>query len=248
MNETVLITGGAKRIGKGITLDFAKNDWTVAIHYNHSEEEASALAKKINNNGGKASIFQADLSIGKNSEMLFEKVLNDFGKVDCLINNASIFERDEVRNVTLESWDNHLNSNLRAPVLLTKYFEEQLPQGSEGNIINIIDQRVWNLTPHFISYTLSKTGLWNFTQTSALALAPRIRVNAIGPGPILPSSRQSKDDFDKQIMSTPIGKAPTINEICKAIEFILTANGMTGQMIALDGGAHLTWKDQDFKE
>ena len=161
---------------------------------------------------------------------------------------ASIFERDEVNNVSLESWDIHLNTNLRAPVLLTKYFDEQLPKELEGNIINIVDQRVWNLTPHFTSYTLSKTGLWNFTQISALALAPRIRVNAIGPGPILPSSRQSKDDFEKQIISTPIGKAPTVEEICKAIEFILTASGMTGQMIALDGGAHLSWKYQDFKE
>ena len=248
MINTVLITGGAKRIGRAIALDFAKKKWNIAIHYNKSTEEAEKLAEEINCIGSNASIFQADLSDGKNSNKLIENAVKKFGNINCLINNASIFERDEVRDVDLESWDNHINSNLRAPVLLTKYFDKQLPQNCSGNIINIVDQRVWNLTPHFISYTLSKTGLWNFTQISALALAPRIRVNAIGPGPILPRSRQSIDEFKKQIMSTPIGKASTPEEICKAIEFIILAQGMTGQMIALDGGAHLSWKYQEFKE
>ena len=246
MNDTVLITGGAKRIGKAITLDFAKKKWQVAIHYNKSYHEAEELSKEINDAGFKASIFQADLSIGKNSEKLIKNVLDEYGHIKCLINNASVFERDEISDISLSSWDDHLNSNLRAPVLLTKYFEKQLPNDFRGNIINIIDQRVWNLTPHFIS--LSKTGLWNFTQISALALAPKIRVNAIGPGPILPSSRQSQDDFNKQILSTPLGRSSSLGEICKAIEFILNAEGMTGQMIALDGGAHLSWKSEDHKE
>ena len=192
--------------------------------------------------------FQADLSIGEESKKLIYDVVNKIGNINCLINNASMFERDEVNDISIESWDSHINSNLRSPVLLTKYFEKQLPQALNGNIINIVDQRVWNLTPHFVSYTLSKTGLWNFTQISALALAPRIRVNAIGPGPILPSSRQTLEEFKKQSMSTPLEKASTVEEICKAIQFIISVEGMTGQMIALDGGAHLSWKYEDFKE
>ncbi|PPR76806.1 MAG: 3-oxoacyl-[acyl-carrier-protein] reductase FabG [Alphaproteobacteria bacterium MarineAlpha2_Bin1] len=248
MTKTVLITGGAKRIGKAIALDFAEKKWNVAIHYNKSTDEAEDLAKKINKKGVSALVFQADLSIGDQSEELMKNVVSKMGNINCLINNASIFERDEVKDVNLELWDNHINSNLRAPVLLTKYFDKQLPKNFDGNIINIVDQRVWNLTPHFISYTLSKTGLWNFTQISALALAPRIRVNAVGPGPILPSSRQSLEEFKKQSMSTPMGKASTVEEISKAIQFILSAEGMTGQMIALDGGAHLSWKYQDFTE
>ncbi|MBL41996.1 MAG: short chain dehydrogenase [Rhodospirillaceae bacterium] len=248
MTKTVLITGGAKRIGKAIAIDFAKKKWNIAIHYNESKDEAEKLAKEINDKGLNAFSFQADLSIGEESKKLIYDVVNKIGNINCLINNASIFERDEVNNISIESWDSHINSNLRSPVLLTKYFEKQLPQALNGNIINIVDQRVWNLTPHFVSYTLSKTGLWNFTQISALALAPRIRVNAIGPGPILPSSRQTLEEFKKQSMSTPLEKASTVEEICKAIQFIISVEGMTGQMIALDGGAHLSWKYEDFKE
>ncbi len=248
MTKTVLITGGAKRIGKAIAIDFAKKKWNIAIHYNESKDEAEKLAKEINDKGLNAFSFQADLSIGEESKKLIYDVVNKIGNINCLINNASMFERDEVNDISIESWDSHINSNLRSPVLLTKYFEKQLPQALNGNIINIVDQRVWNLTPHFVSYTLSKTGLWNFTQISALALAPRIRVNAIGPGPILPSSRQTLEEFKKQSMSTPLEKASTVEEICKAIQFIISVEGMTGQMIALDGGAHLSWKYEDFKE
>ena len=248
MTKTVLITGGAKRIGKAIAIDFAEKKWNIAIHYNESKDEAEKLAKEINDKGVNAFSFQADLSIGEESKKLIYDVVNKIGNINCLINNASMFERDEVNDISIESWDSHINSNLRSPVLLTKYFEKQLPQALNGNIINIVDQRVWNLTPHFVSYTLSKTGLWNFTQISALALAPRIRVNAIGPGPILPSSRQTLEEFKKQSMSTPLEKASTVEEICKAIQFIISVEGMTGQMIALDGGAHLSWKYEDFKE
>ncbi len=248
MTKTVLITGGAKRIGKAIAIDFAEKKWNIAIHYNESKDEAEKLAKEINDKGVNAFSFQADLSIGEESKKLIYDVVNKIGNINCLINNASMFERDEVNDISIESWDSHINSNLRSPVLLTKYFEKQLPQALNGNIINIVDQRVWNLTPHFVSYTLSKTGLWNFTQISALALAPRIRVNAIGPGPILPSSRQTLEEFKKQSMSTPLEKASTVEDICKAIQFIISVEGMTGQMIALDGGAHLSWKYEDFKE
>ncbi len=248
MNNVALITGAAKRIGKGIALRLSKKNWKIAIHYNYSSKEANELAEQISNEGFEAKIFQADLSEGANSKKLIEDICSHFGYLNCLINNASVFERDEINNISIESWDEHINSNLRSPILLTKYFEKQLPETMKGNIINIVDQRVWNLTPHFISYTLSKTGLWNFTQISALALSPRIRVNAIGPGPILPSSRQTKDDFQKQVSSTPLGIASTVDDICNAVEFIIGSNGLTGQMIALDGGAHLSWKDQELNE
>ena len=163
------------------------------------------------------------------------------GPLDCLVNNASRFDYDAVDSVTRESWDSHMETNLRAPFVLTQRFAATLPEAAHGNVINLLDQRVWNLTPHFMSYTLSKAGLWTLTRTLALALAPRIRVNAIGPGPTLPSARQTEEQFRRQAESTPLGRAATPEEICAAIRFILAAPAMTGQMIGLDGGQHLGW-------
>ena len=163
------------------------------------------------------------------------------GPLNVLVNNASVFERDEPLTATRESWDAHMAVNLRAPFVLSQAFARQLPDGARGNIVNMVDQRVWNLTPHFTSYTLTKAGLWTLTQTLALGFAPRIRVNAIGPGPVLPSPRQSQAQFDAQARSTPLERPTDPAEIAAAVTFLLEAGTVTGQMIALDGGQHLNW-------
>ena len=152
-----------------------------------------------------------------------------------------MFERDEIDSADRESWDRHMETNLRAPFVLSQAFARQLPPEERGCIINILDQRVWNLTPHFTSYTLSKAGLWTLTQTLAMALAPRIRVNGIGPGPTLKNDRQSEEHFAAQWENVPLKRPTAPEEICQAIRFILDAPALTGQMIALDGGEHLGW-------
>ncbi|MBY0280681.1 MAG: SDR family oxidoreductase [Alphaproteobacteria bacterium] len=239
--RTLLITGSAKRIGKSIATHFASQDWNVAIHYNASKNEALELLKELSKFEVKSAAFQADLRDESSYSTLIDKVNQEFGVLDCLINNASSFEYDSVQTADRKSWDLHMEANLRAPFVLSQQFVEQLPENTFGNIINILDQRVWNLTPHFISYTLSKAGLWTLTQILALALAPKIRVNAIGPGPTLINYNQSEDHFKKQCESTPLQRAPELKEIAEAIQFILNAPSLTGQMLALDNGQHMGW-------
>ncbi len=167
------------------------------------------------------------------------------GPVTTLINSASIFEDDCLKTLTPESWATHIDTNLRAPLFLSQAFVNQLPAGTDGNIINIIDQRVWRLNPRFLSYTASKAALWTLTQTLAQSLAPQIRVNAIGPGPVLTNERQAQADFEAQVEAVLLQRGPELSEICQAIRFILAAPSMTGQMIALDGGQHLAWATPD---
>ena len=163
------------------------------------------------------------------------------GPLGVLVNNASTFERDEIGDTTRASWDMHLEANLRAPFVLIQEMARHLPLDGAGVVINLLDQRVWNLTPHFVSYTLSKAGLWTLTQTLALALAPRIRVNAIGPGPTLASVRQDPAQFERQVASVPLRAAPSLDEVCAAVRLLVSARSVTGQMLALDGGQHLNW-------
>jgi len=238
-HRTVLITGGARRIGRAIVLALAERRWTVAIHYNHSGNDADRLAADIAIAGGQADVFKADLASEEETGSLISRVIAKVGPLDALINNASVFEYDTPETASRESWDIHMQVNLRAPFVLTQAFAAQPPSAREGNVINIIDQRVWNLTSQFTSYTLSKSALWTLTQTLALALAPRIRVNAIGPGPTLPSSRQTEESFRRQWASLPLERRVSPEEIGEAASFILDAPSMTGQMIALDGGEHL---------
>ncbi len=240
-SRTVLITGAGRRIGRSLAEDLGAAGWSVAVHYNTSADDARAVADSITKSGGKAEIFGAELSDPAQVSSLISKVCDALGPVGCLINNASIFERDDVRSATLASWDAHMNINLRAPFLLSQGFAAQVPENASGAIINIVDERVWNLTPYFTSYTVSKAGLWTLTQTMAMALAPGIRVNAIGPGPTLPSVHQSQAEFDEQCASMPLKRGTTSEEICAAARFILSSPAMTGQMIALDGGQHLGW-------
>lgn len=239
--KTALITGAGRRIGRAIAFDMAAQGWTVAVHYNRSGDEAAAAVEEISNQGGKAVMVQADLALEEDAASLIEKTVAEIGPLTCLVNNASIFQEDTPETATKESWEGHMQVNLRAPFQLTQAFAAQLPHGAEGNVINLIDQRVWNVTPYFTSYTVSKVALWGLTQNLALALAPSIRVNAIGPGPTLASVHQSEEQFKRQWSAQPLSRPVMLDEICQAVQFLLGASSMTGQMIVLDGGQHLGW-------
>ncbi len=243
--KSVLITGAAQRIGRAIALDFAQKGWNIAVHYHKSEDAAGEVAREIESMGRKAVCVQCDLADAHAAEKIFSQTGRDLGPVSCLINNASVFEPDDITSVSAASWALHLDVNLKAPVFLAQSFSAQLKRGMDGNIINLIDQRVWKLNPQFLSYTTSKAALWTLTRTLAQALAPAIRVNAIGPGPALPNERQRRQDFDKQVSATLLKRGTSPEEICRTIQFILATPAMTGQMIALDGGQHLAWRTAD---
>lgn len=239
--QTVLITGAGQRIGRAIALDLGRRGWAVAVHYNRSAAEAEEVVQEIHTVGGTAYAIASDLLSEPHVMTLVSRAVKALGPLGCLINNASLFEDDTVHTATRESWDAHMKVNLRAPFVLMQAFARHLPTGLSGVVINLIDQRVWSLTPHFTSYTVSKAGLWSLTRSLALALAPRIRVNAIGPGPTFPSMRQTMEQFAHQCHSMPLCRGTTPEEITAAVRFIIGAPSMTGQMIALDGGQHLGW-------
>jgi NAD(P)-dependent dehydrogenase (short-subunit alcohol dehydrogenase family) len=239
--RAALVTGAAKRIGRAIALMLGGEGWAVAVHYRASRAEAEGVAGEIAAAGGRAVALAADLAKEAEVATLVPRAAEALGPLGLLVNNASVFEEDAALAVTRESWEQHLSVNLRAPFVLMQNFARRLPPNVEGVIVNLLDERVWNLTPYFVSYTLSKAGLWSLTQTMALALAPRIRVNGIGPGPTLPSPRQSEVQFRRQQAMMPLQRGTTPEEIAAAVRFILSAPAMTGQMIALDGGQHLGW-------
>ncbi|MGI4797598.1 MAG: SDR family oxidoreductase [Janthinobacterium lividum] len=236
--RTALVTGGAKRLGRAICRSLASAGFRVAIHYHASGAEAAELADEI---GEAAIAIQADLADESAAAALMGRVADALGPVGVLVNNASVFERDEWHDATRASWDRHLEPNVRAPFMLMQAMARALPVEAEGAVINLLDQRVWSLTPHFVSYTVSKAALWALTQQMALALAPRIRVNAIGPGPALPSERQSAEQFARQSASVPLQHGTSPEEVGRAVLALLTLPSVTGQMIALDGGQHLQW-------
>jgi NAD(P)-dependent dehydrogenase (short-subunit alcohol dehydrogenase family) len=239
--RAALITGAARRIGRALALDLAREGWAVAVHYNTSADAARALVAEIEAGGGRALALGADLAQEEQTAALIPRASEALGPLGCLINNASVFELDSVASADRASWNRHMEPNLRAPFVLAQGFARALPETAGGAIVNLLDERVWNLTPHFLSYTLSKSGLWTLTRILAQALAPRIRVNGIGPGPTLPSARQTREQFERQCASMPLGRGTTPEEICVAVRFVLAAKAMTGQMIALDGGQHLGW-------
>ena len=248
--KAVLITGAAKRIGRALAEALAADGWAIAIHYSGSQTEAEQLAADITAHGGKAISLQADLRDTQQVESLIPKAVAALGPLTALINNASTFERDTAHTLSAETWDTHLNANLRAPALLMRDFANQpeLQDASLGdsNIINITDQRVFRLTPDFVSYTVSKTGLSTLTQTFAQALAPQhIRVNAIAPGPTLPNPRQDISEFQKQASLVPLAHGASPDDIVAAARYILTARAMTGQTLTQDGGQHLAWQTPD---
>lgn len=238
MPRVALVTGGARRLGRAMVEMLACEGFAVAIHCRHSRDEAEALLKQI---GGKGCVVQADLADEAALLPMLAEVEAQLGPVGVLINNASVFERDELGGVTRQSWDAHMEPNLRAPFVLSQAMAESLPDGAEGLILNMLDQRVWNLTPHFVSYTVARSALWSLTRTMALGLAPRIRVNAIGPGPVLPAAGQSQEHFDTMCCRTPLQRGADPDEIAAIARMFLMLPSVTGQMLAPDGGQHLNW-------
>ncbi len=239
--RNALVTGAGKRIGRAVALRLGREGFAVAVHYNASADSAEAVAEEIRTGGGTALALKADLSDEAETEGLVRRAGEALGPLGVLVNNASTFEMDTVETATRQSWDHHLEPNLRAPFVLIQRFARQLPEAAEGCIVNLLDQRVWNLTPYFVSYTVAKTGLWTLTRTMALALAPRIRVNAIGPGPTLPSLHQTEAQFRRQCEAMPLRRGTSPEQVADAVRFLLAAPAMTGQMLALDGGQHLGW-------
>lgn len=239
--RAALITGGAQRIGRAIALALAEAGFDVALHCLASRAACEVTCAEVRDRGRRGALLQADLANETQTASLIPQAAAALGPIGVLVNNASRFERDEWDDTTRTSWDAHLEPNLRAPFVLIQHFARALPAAAEGVVINLLDQRVWSLTPHFVSYTLSKAGLWALTQSMALALAPRIRVNGIGPGPALPSPRQSQEQFDRQAGSVPLRHPTSPEEIGRAALAILALPSMTGQMVALDGGQHLQW-------
>ncbi len=239
--RNIFITGGAKRIGATMSETLSALNCNVIIHYNKSASAAEKLCMKINKIKELAYCVKADLSNEKETKEAFKKAQLKFGYIDCLINNASVFEYDNLKSITSNSWNKHMSANLSAPLVLSKLFKENLPEKLNGDIINILDQRVLNLTPHFLSYTISKSALWTLTRTLALELAPKIKVNAIGPGPVIKSKFQSNKDFVKQCKNMPLKIGSNSNEIAKTVIFLLSIPSITGQIITLDGGQHLGW-------
>ncbi|CAK7192138.1 Glucose 1-dehydrogenase B [Commensalibacter sp. Nvir] len=239
------ITGGTVRLGKEIALTLAKLGFDIALHSRTMTEEADDVREAIKSLGRKVIILTAELSNLTEVNSLIQQANDRLGTLGVLVNNASMFNRDEWDDVTLESWNQHLVPNLWVPFQFMQDFAKQLPRSSSGCIINMLDQRVWSLTPHFVSYTVSKSALWTLTQTMALALASKsIRVNAIGPGPTMAHKRQTNEQFQHQCQSVPLGYGSTAPEIARAIVALLTLPSVTGQMIALDGGQHLQWSSE----
>jgi len=240
-----LVTGGARRIGAAIALDLAAHGFGVVIHCNRSRAEADALAASIEAKGGTASVVQANLGDESQASDLIAKAEASLGPVSLLINNASIFEDDSAETFTAAGWARHFALHVTAPALLTRAMAAALPAGVPGLVVNIVDQRVWRLTPRYFSYTLSKSAQWTATQTMALSFAPRLRVNAIGPGPTLPNSRQSMADFEAQVQQLILEKGPVLDDFGRTIRFLWDTPSITGQMIAIDGGQHLAWETPD---
>jgi NAD(P)-dependent dehydrogenase (short-subunit alcohol dehydrogenase family) len=238
--NVALVTGASKRIGRTIALSLAADGWHVGVHYRARQSEALSVVAEIEARGGRAAAVSADLADMAQVAALVPACAKALGAPTLLVNNASEFRLDALPSMTPETWDLHIDVNLKAPVFLAQALAAGLPDGTAANIINIIDQRVWKLTPEFFSYTIAKSGLWTATRTLAQALAPHIRVNAIGPGPVLQSVHQADAEFAAECRSTLLRRGAEPEEIAAAVRFILSAPAMTGQMIALDGGQHLS--------
>lgn len=236
-----LVTGAARRIGRAIALGLSADGWTVGIHCLRSRAEAEGLAAEIAAAGGSAYVAAADLRDDAAVAAMMRRAAGEAGPVTCLVNNASLFEPDDLASVSRDSWDRHMDTDLWAPLLLSRLMVDGLPAGGGGDIVNIVDERVAGLPPGFLSYTVAKAGLWALTRSLALELAPRVRVNAIGPGPTLPSPRQSEAQFRRQAAAVPLGRGASPEEIARGVRYILGSPSMTGQLIMLDGGQHLGW-------
>lgn len=256
--KRALVTGAARRLGRAMALYLAERGFDVAVHYHGSEAEAGDVLAAIRRLGREAVALRADVTDEAAMQALVPAAVAALGgPLTLLVNNASIFEEDSLATATRASWDRHIESNLRAPVVLTQHFAAQAPQPvrdergealSRALVVNIVDQRVLKPTPGFMSYTIAKMGLWAFTQTAARALAPGIRVNAIGPGPTLPSVRQSAADFCRQRAACLLERGPYPEDITAALGYLIDAPSVTGQLICVDGGQHLAWRTADVSD
>ena len=240
----IIITGGSTRIGAAIAKKLSGPNVEIVIHYNNSKLSAEKLKKKLSKNNTKIYLVKGDLSKEKDVNKIVKFAKSKLKYFDCLVNNASLFENDKLENFTTNSWGLHLRTNLRAPALLSKEFSKNV-RGKNNNIINIIDQRVFKLTPYFFSYTISKTGLYTLTKTSAMSLAPKIRVNGIAPGPTLKNKRQSEKHFKKQYLATPLRRQVEVEQVCNAVDFFIKNKSITGQVLAIDSGQSLNWQTPD---
>jgi NAD(P)-dependent dehydrogenase (short-subunit alcohol dehydrogenase family) len=243
--RTVLVTGAAKRLGRAIALDLARDGWDIALHFNTSQSEAEQTADRVRAEGRRVALLKADLSNEAEVGSLIGRAVEALGTITALINSASIFEPDDWATASRESWNRHLAVNLRAPFVLSQAFARSLPSEMKGVIVNIIDQRVLKPTPQFLSYSVSKAGFYWLNTTLAQALAPHIRVNAVAPGPTIMNARQSEAHFRRQRESTILGGGAETEDVCDAVRYLLTASAVTGQMIAVDGGQHLIWQTPD---
>lgn len=253
--KRALVTGAGKRLGRAMALYLGQRGFDVAVHYATSSAGADEVVAQIEGMGQRAVALQADLLDVDAMEALLPAAAQALGgPITCLVNNASIFEYDRLETATRDSWDRHINSNLRAPFVLSQAMAAQgLTAGHDdaeepvaaGLIVNMLDQRVRKLTPEFMTYTLAKMGLWALTQTSAQGLAPHIRVNAIGPGPTLQGERQTQSHFDAQRAATVLQRGANPADITAALGYFLDAPGVTGQLLCVDGGQHLGWKTPD---
>ena len=240
----IIITGGATRIGAAIAKKLSGPDVEMLVHFNKSKSKAESLKRNLSLEGTKVYLIKGDLSKENDVNKILRYAKNKLKYFDCLINNASLFENDKLENFTTDSWGKHLRTNLRTPALLSKEFAKNI-RGKNNNIINIIDQRVFKLTPYFFSYTISKTGLYTLTKTSAMSLAPNIRVNGIAPGPTIKNKRQSEKHFKKQYMATPLKRQVDVKQICNAVDFFIKNRSITGQVISVDSGQSLNWQTPD---
>jgi NAD(P)-dependent dehydrogenase (short-subunit alcohol dehydrogenase family) len=247
-NPVAIVTGGARRIGRAIVEDLAAHGWSVAIHCHGSRAAADEIAAGIARGGGRAAVVVADLSDLAETRTVVPRAVAALGVPSLLVNSAGTFDFDEVGNLDAALWQHQMTVNASAPIFLAEAFAKALPDGITGNVVNIIDQRVWKPTPHYFSYQMSKSTLYVATRVLAQALAPRIRVNAIGPGPVLKSVRQTDADFARQSAAVPLGAGPTLAEFGRAIRFFVETPSVTGQMIALDGGQHMSWQTPDLVE
>jgi NAD(P)-dependent dehydrogenase (short-subunit alcohol dehydrogenase family) len=240
-----LVTGGAVRIGRAISLKLAAMGHAVAIHCNASVEEAEALAEEITAAGGRACVISADLADPASVEEIVPAAIAQLGSLSVLVNNASMFAKDSLTGLDVPTWNRQFSVNIRAPSVLAGALARALPEGDEGAIVNILDQRVWKLTPEYYSYTLSKAAMWAATRTMAQALAPRIRVNAVGPGPTLANVHDGQALFAKEAAGTLLGSAVAPEAVADAVGYLVSARHVTGQMIAVDSGQHLAWRTPD---
>jgi NAD(P)-dependent dehydrogenase (short-subunit alcohol dehydrogenase family) len=240
-----LVTGGARRVGRAIVEALSGAGYAVAIHCNESVAEAETLAAELMARGGRAAVVSADLVDPHAVDGIIPAAEMQLGPVTLLVNNASMFVRDSVTALDVPTWNRQFSVNIRAPSVLAGAMANALPEGREGCIINILDQRVWKLTPEFYSYTLSKAAMWAATRTMAQALAPRIRVNGVGPGPTLANVHDGEDLFLREAAGTLLARPVAPAEIAEAVLFLARARGVTGQMLAVDSGQHLGWRTPD---